>query len=74
MVEAKKEALEQKLEAAKLYHELKKLQPVMEELRKKNVGAIGLVSAALNLSACDLQNQSTAFLKVGRTRKAISRN
>ncbi|TPX65655.1 hypothetical protein SpCBS45565_g05040 [Spizellomyces sp. 'palustris'] len=37
IAEAKKEAIEQKLEASKLYNELKKLQPVLEELKTKNV-------------------------------------
>ncbi|KAJ3278552.1 Coiled-coil domain-containing protein 40, partial [Borealophlyctis nickersoniae] len=34
--DAKKEAIEHKLEAAKLWNELRKLQPVVEELREKN--------------------------------------
>lgn len=35
--EAKKEGIESKFEAAKLYSELKKLQPIIDELREKNV-------------------------------------
>nr|KAJ3422477.1 hypothetical protein HK105_007856 [Polyrhizophydium stewartii] len=38
LAESKNEAFEQKLEAAKLYNELRRIQPVLDDLRQKNVG------------------------------------
>ncbi|KAL2913632.1 hypothetical protein HK105_206792 [Polyrhizophydium stewartii] len=36
LAESKNEAFEQKLEAAKLYNELRRIQPVLDDLRQKN--------------------------------------
>ncbi|KAJ3033332.1 hypothetical protein HDV00_006488 [Rhizophlyctis rosea] len=55
IADAKKEAIEQKLEAAKLFSELRKLQPVVDELTEKNVSrncsnSLHLVSRAERLT------------------------
>ncbi|KND03985.1 uncharacterized protein SPPG_01433, partial [Spizellomyces punctatus DAOM BR117] len=59
--EAKKEAIEQKLEASKLYNELKKLQPVLDELKTKNVALEKqLIEARTQLEENDLNHTTSS--------------
>ncbi|KAJ3077707.1 hypothetical protein HK102_005023 [Quaeritorhiza haematococci] len=64
--ETKKEAIEYKLEASKLYNELRKLQPLVEDLKSKNIQLERqLAEARLQLEKANLDSTtSTQMLKM----------
>lgn len=68
--EAKKEGIESKFEAAKLYSELKKLQPIIDELREKNaVLERQLIESRLQVEEVQLNDTTTTHMLKAEIRR-----
>ncbi|KAJ3021052.1 hypothetical protein HKX48_009297 [Thoreauomyces humboldtii] len=74
--DAKKEALEHKHEAARLHSEVKRLQPVLEEMKRKNTALERqLMDAKFSLEESGItQNTSTQMLKTEIRRLYVDRS